>query len=82
MRKKAEKLKLTTVSDLKKVAPSSTFGGPPECVERPLCLGSSSQKLYGLQFKKVMNSTPAAPTRVRRSSPDASTSACSSPGAA
>ena len=29
------------------------FGGPPECQERPLCLGDESQKLYGLKFKEV-----------------------------
>src|SRR5215211_2423675 len=29
------------------------FGGPVECVERPLCLGDKSQELYGLKFKEV-----------------------------
>ena len=29
------------------------FGGPPECQERPLCLGTTSQRLYGLKFKEV-----------------------------
>jgi glycine betaine/choline ABC-type transport system substrate-binding protein len=29
------------------------FGGPPECLERPLCLGEKSQELYGLEFKEV-----------------------------
>lgn len=29
------------------------FGGPPECLERPLCLGTTQQKLYGLKFKEV-----------------------------
>src|SRR4029077_18413605 len=52
MRKKAAKLKLTTVSDLKRVAGTLTFGGPPMCGERPLCLGSASQNLYGLHFNR------------------------------
>jgi osmoprotectant transport system substrate-binding protein len=29
------------------------FGGPPECLERPLCLGTTSQELCGLKFKEV-----------------------------
>jgi osmoprotectant transport system substrate-binding protein len=29
------------------------FGGPPECQERPLCLGTAEDKLYGLKFKEV-----------------------------
>jgi osmoprotectant transport system substrate-binding protein len=29
------------------------FGGPPECLERPLCLGETEQELYGLDFKEV-----------------------------
>ena len=46
----AKKYKLKKVSDLTKVAPKLTFGGPPECEERPLCLGDTSQQLYGLEF--------------------------------
>jgi osmoprotectant transport system substrate-binding protein len=52
----ASKYHLTNISDLKSVASSLTFGGPPECEQRPLCLGSgpgSEQELYGLQFKEV-----------------------------
>ena len=29
------------------------FGGPPECLERPLCLGTTANQLYGLKFKEV-----------------------------
>ena len=61
MRKTAAKYKLTTVSDLKKVADELTFGGPPECRERPLCLGSSSQLLYGLEFSKVLQLDAGGP---------------------
>jgi osmoprotectant transport system substrate-binding protein len=53
MRDTARKYKLTTVSDLAKVARKLVFGGPPECVERPLCLGSKEQNLYALRFKAV-----------------------------
>jgi osmoprotectant transport system substrate-binding protein len=53
MRKTATKFKLTTVSDLKKVDQKLVLGGPPECADRPLCLGSKSQQLYGLDFKSV-----------------------------
>jgi osmoprotectant transport system substrate-binding protein len=53
MRKTAAKYKLTTVSDLKKVDEELLFGGPPECVNRPLCLGEESQRRYGLTFKSV-----------------------------
>ena len=49
----ARKYKLTTLSDLVKVAPKLRFGGPPECESRPLCLGSSEQDVYGLDFKTV-----------------------------
>ncbi len=50
----ASKYHLKKVSDLKSVASKLTFGGPPECDQRPLCLGSgagSEQQLYGLHFK-------------------------------
>src|SRR5580704_11562533 len=53
MAKTASKYKLKTVSDLVKVAPKLSFGGPQECEARPLCLGSTEQQLYGLKFKDV-----------------------------
>jgi osmoprotectant transport system substrate-binding protein len=49
----AKQYKLKKVSDLKKVDDQLVFGGPPECEERDLCLGPTSQDLYGLQFKSV-----------------------------
>jgi osmoprotectant transport system substrate-binding protein len=51
--KTASKYKLKTLSDLVKVAPKLSFGGPQECSNRPLCLGTTEQQLYGLQFKDV-----------------------------
>jgi osmoprotectant transport system substrate-binding protein len=49
----AKKYKLKNVSDLTKVASKLTFGGPPECQDRDLCLGAKSKQLYNLQFKDV-----------------------------
>ncbi|HEX9978573.1 MAG TPA: ABC transporter substrate-binding protein [Acidimicrobiia bacterium] len=45
----AASLGLTKVSDLAAHNGELTFGGPPECPERPLCL-IGLQDLYGLQF--------------------------------
>ena len=64
-RKTASKYDLTNVSDLEKLAPKLVFGGPPECVERPLCLGEASQAKYGLKFKKVLKLDAGGP-RTRR----------------
>ena len=49
----AAKYSLTKVSDLTAVASKLTFGGPPECATRPLCLGTTEQQLYNLKFKTV-----------------------------
>jgi osmoprotectant transport system substrate-binding protein len=53
LKKTARKYDLQTISDLKEVAPDLVFGGPPECLDRPLCLGDKEQQLYGLQFEEV-----------------------------
>ena len=39
------------------------FGGPPECQERPLCLGDKEQQLYGLEFKEVKKLDTGGPSR-------------------
>jgi osmoprotectant transport system substrate-binding protein len=56
----ADKYHLANMSDLTKTDSSGkridsqlSFGGPPECQERPLCLGTTSQQKYGLKFKTV-----------------------------
>jgi osmoprotectant transport system substrate-binding protein len=41
---------LRSIDDLKKVAKQLTFGGPPECPSRPLCL-KGLRDVYGLRFK-------------------------------
>jgi osmoprotectant transport system substrate-binding protein len=40
------------------------FGGPPECQERPLCLGTTSSELYGLDFKEVKKLDVGGPLTV------------------
>jgi osmoprotectant transport system substrate-binding protein len=60
----AKKYKLSKVSDLKKVASKLTFGGPPECEDRPLCLGDKSQELYGLNFGEVKKLDAGGPITV------------------
>ena len=43
---------VTRLSDLAPLAGALTFGGPPECPSRPLCL-QGLQRTYGLGFGKV-----------------------------
>ena len=57
-RKTARKFHLSTVSDLRKVAPRLRIGAPPECQARPLCLGDESQRVYGLHFASVVPFDP------------------------
>jgi osmoprotectant transport system substrate-binding protein len=64
MKKTASKYKLKTVSDLVKVAPKLTFGGPQECAVRPLCLGPTEQQVYGLNFKDVKKLDAGGPITV------------------
>jgi osmoprotectant transport system substrate-binding protein len=61
----AKKYNLKKVSDLKKVASKLTFGGPPECQDRDLCLGAKSQQLYGLDFSEVKKLDVGGPITVK-----------------
>ena len=45
----AQRLDLTTVSSLAPVAGQLTFGGPPECPQRPFCL-PGLHEVYGILF--------------------------------
>src|SRR3954451_24305300 len=54
----ADKLKVTTISDLKDKASTLTFSGTPECPQRPDCLLGLKQT-YGLKFKKVVPVDPS-----------------------
>jgi osmoprotectant transport system substrate-binding protein len=47
----ARRRNLERISDLHPIARELTFGGPPECPDRPLCLGGLSE-VYDLQFKR------------------------------
>jgi osmoprotectant transport system substrate-binding protein len=44
---------LRTISDLARVDPPLTFGGPPECPARPFCLRGLRQR-YGLRVKAFL----------------------------
>jgi osmoprotectant transport system substrate-binding protein len=63
--KTAKKYRLAKVSDLTAVAPQLVLGAPPECAERPLCLGAASQALYHLVFKDVQKLDPGGPTTAK-----------------
>lgn len=43
--------RLHRLSDLRPIASQLVFGGPPECADRPLCLGGL-RDVYGLKFKR------------------------------
>ena len=61
----AKKYKLKTLSDLAKVSNKLTFGGPPECQDRPLCLGTTSQQLYNFKFKTSSKLDAGGPLTVK-----------------
>ncbi len=52
-RETAESAGLRTISDLREVAGELTFGGPPECSTRSLCL-VGLEDLYGVTFGTVV----------------------------
>ena len=45
---------VTRLSDLIPLAPQLTFGGPPECPDRPFCL-QGLERVYGLEFAEVVS---------------------------
>jgi osmoprotectant transport system substrate-binding protein len=47
--KTAQRFGLTTLSSLAPVADQLTFGGPPECAQRPFCM-PGLEKVYGILF--------------------------------
>jgi osmoprotectant transport system substrate-binding protein len=47
----ARRRQLERISDLAPIARQLTFGGPPECPDRPLCL-KGLQDVYGLRFAR------------------------------
>jgi osmoprotectant transport system substrate-binding protein len=59
-RETAEHLGIERLSDLAPLAGDLTFGGPPECSTRPLCLGGLEDK-YGIKFGTVLDLDPGGP---------------------
>jgi osmoprotectant transport system substrate-binding protein len=49
------------LSDLVELAPFLTFGGPPECANRPFCL-PGLEEIYGLEFGEVLSIPSRAAT--------------------
>lgn len=59
-RETADREGLRSLSDVARVASRLTFGGPPECPARPLCL-AGLQRLYGLRFDEVITLDAGGP---------------------
>jgi osmoprotectant transport system substrate-binding protein len=57
----AARYDLHALSDLEAIAPQLTFGGPPECASRPLCLVGLRQ-VYGLRFDEIVKLDAGGPT--------------------
>jgi osmoprotectant transport system substrate-binding protein len=68
-RSTAERLGIERLSDLVPLAGELTFGGPPECSSRPLCLAGLKDR-YGIEFGTVLPLDPAGP-RTREALQDA-----------
>jgi osmoprotectant transport system substrate-binding protein len=56
----ADRLHIKSLSDLGAVADELTFGGPPECPTRQLCL-IGLQETYGLKFRQVVTLDAGGP---------------------
>jgi len=56
----ADRYGLVAVSDLAAVAGSLVFGGPPECLSRPLCL-EGLDRVYGITFGDVVSLDAGGP---------------------
>jgi len=59
-RKTARRYHLRSISDLRPIARRLTFGGPPECPSRPLCL-PGLRKTYGLHFDEFVRLDTGGP---------------------
>jgi osmoprotectant transport system substrate-binding protein len=56
----AERLHIKSLSDLSGIANELTFGGPPECRTRQLCL-VGLEKTYGLKFRQMLTLDAGGP---------------------
>ena len=61
---KARSLRVGKLSDLRSRAGSLSFGGPPECPQRPLCLLGLTDR-YGLHFERFVPLDTGGPLTVR-----------------
>ncbi|HSK95398.1 MAG TPA: ABC transporter substrate-binding protein, partial [Euzebyales bacterium] len=52
-RETADRRRLSSVSDLRPIAPDLVLGGPPECPTRPLCL-LGFERVYELRFERFV----------------------------
>jgi osmoprotectant transport system substrate-binding protein len=59
----AERFGLETLSDLASVSSQLTFGGPPECHDRPRCI-PGLQDTYGITFDEVVELDSGGPLTV------------------
>jgi osmoprotectant transport system substrate-binding protein len=62
-RETADRYGLRSISQLAPEAPDLAFGGPPECPERPLCLGGL-EDVYGLRFGSFQTLDAGGPVSV------------------
>jgi osmoprotectant transport system substrate-binding protein len=60
----ANRERLQTLSDVARVAPKLTFGGPPECPSRPQCL-EGLERVYRLNFKAFVRLDTGGPVTRR-----------------
>jgi osmoprotectant transport system substrate-binding protein len=58
----AQRYGLRTLSDLARVSRELVFGGPPECLQRPLCL-PGLERMYGIAFGDVFSNLDAGGPR-------------------
>lgn len=58
----AQRYGLRTLSDLARVSRELTFGGPPECLQRPFCL-PGLERTYGIGFRDVISNLDAGGPR-------------------
>jgi osmoprotectant transport system substrate-binding protein len=63
-RETARRLGIQTLSELADVAGTLTFGGPPECPSRPLCLAGLEER-YGIRFADVMSLDAGGPVTLQ-----------------
>jgi osmoprotectant transport system substrate-binding protein len=56
----ADRLHIKSLSDLSAIADELTFGGPPECRTRQLCL-VGLEETYGLKFRQVLTLDAGGP---------------------